>query len=130
MKAGRQTRKTARRLFRDCFVDTRIDEKRVRQVVLGIIESKRRHAFAILSHLQHLVRLNRDRHTAVVESATELPDDVMATVKAHLARTYGPGLETSFSQNPELIGGMRVKVGSDVYDGSVRGRLAALEARL
>jgi F-type H+-transporting ATPase subunit delta len=51
-------------------------------------------------------------------------------IQAGLTRAYGPGLEASFEQNPALIGGMRIKVGSDVYDGSVRARLAALEARL
>jgi F-type H+-transporting ATPase subunit delta len=39
-------------------------------------------------------------------------------------------LATSFEHKPELIGGMRIKVGSDVYDGSVKARLAALEAGL
>jgi len=34
----------------------------------------------------------------------------------------------TFGVNPELIGGLRVKVASDVFDGSVRGRLAALES--
>ena len=47
-----------------------------------------------------------------------------------LSRVYGPGLDTSFGLSPELIGGMRIKVGSDVYDASVRARLAALEAHL
>jgi F-type H+-transporting ATPase subunit delta len=43
---------------------------------------------------------------------------------------YGAGVEATFTENPALIGGMRIKVGSDVYDDSVRARLAALEARL
>ena len=43
--------------------------------------------------------------------------------------SYGPGMSTSFAANPELIGGMRVKVGSDVYDGSVRTALLTLEER-
>ena len=76
------------------------------------------------------MRLERDRHTAVVESAAPLAGSVRDTVQAGLTRVYGRGLETSFGQNPALIGGMRIKVGSDVYDGSVRARLAALEARL
>jgi F-type H+-transporting ATPase subunit delta len=50
-------------------------------------------------------------------------------VGAALTGTYGGALKTSFAVNPTLIGGMRVKVGSDVFDGSVRARLAALEAR-
>ena len=40
---------------------------------------------------------------------------------------YGPELNTSFADNPALIGGMRISVGSDVYDGSVKAGLAALE---
>ena len=72
----------------------------------------------------------RDRHSAVVESATPLPGDVRDDVTASLTRMYGTGLETSFEENPALIGGMRVRVGSDVYDGSVRGRLASIDAGL
>ena len=56
--------------------------------------------------------------------------EMQEDVKAGLARVYGAGLAASFEQNPALIGGMRIKVGSDVYDGSVRAKLAALEARL
>jgi F0F1-type ATP synthase delta subunit len=49
---------------------------------------------------------------------------------ADVARRFGPGMETSFTENAALIGGMCLKVGSDVYDGSVRARLASIEARL
>ena len=76
------------------------------------------------------MRLDRDGTRRVVESAAPLPDDLRdAACVADLTRMYGPALETSFSENPALIGGMRIKVGSDVYDGSVARRLAALEAR-
>ena len=51
-------------------------------------------------------------------------------MQAGLARRYGSGLTTSFETSADLIGGMRIKVGSDVYDGSVRARLAAIESRL
>jgi F-type H+-transporting ATPase subunit delta len=53
-----------------------------------------------------------------------------ATLQQGLTRVYGPGLNTSFIHRPALIGGMRIKVGSDVYDGSVQARLAALEEAL
>jgi F-type H+-transporting ATPase subunit delta len=35
-------------------------------------------------------------------------------------------LNISFVQNPALLGGLRIRVGSDVYDGSVRARLESL----
>ena len=130
MKANRKLRRVARRLFRLCRVDGRLDAERVRLVAQRIAGSGRRGTLAILGDLLRLVRLDRDGHRAIVESATPLPDDLRIDVQARLARLYGEGLDTSFEINPRLIGGMRIRVGSDVYDASVRARLAALEARL
>jgi F-type H+-transporting ATPase subunit delta len=110
-------------------VEGLLDEGRTRQVVEGVAGSRRRGSLPILSHFQRLVQLDRARHQAVVESATPLPSDLRASVEAGVVRAYGPGVTTSFADNPALIGGMRVKVGSDVYDGSVRTALLALEER-
>jgi F-type H+-transporting ATPase subunit delta len=57
-----------------------------------------------------------------------LAEPQQASIQANLARRYGAGLIFVFTQNPSLIGGLRVQVGSDVYDGSVQARLADLEA--
>jgi F-type H+-transporting ATPase subunit delta len=84
----------------------------------------------VLTEFLRLVRLDRNRSTAVVESAVPLPDSLRDQVQADLARVYGQTVRTSFTQNPALLGGMRIRVGSDVYDGSVRGRLDALAARV
>jgi len=127
MKTTRQIKREAKRLFRLCLVNGFLDKGRTRQVVQRIIDDKRRGGLTLLSHFQRLVKLDLARHTAQVESAMPLPEDLRASVQAGLARTYGPGISASFADNPGLIGGMRIKVGSDVYDGSVRARLAALE---
>jgi F-type H+-transporting ATPase subunit delta len=129
MKTTKQVKREARQLFRLCLDNGLLEELRVRQVVQGVLQSKRRSGHAVLSHFVRLVRLDLSRHTAEVESATSLPADLRAGVLAGLEQTYGPGTSTSFSLNPALIGGMRIKVGSDVYDGSVRAGLAALEKR-
>jgi F-type H+-transporting ATPase subunit delta len=127
MKNVKQTRRQAKELFRLCLVDGLLDENRARQVVQHVVAANRRNGPAVLSRFLYLVKLDRARHTAEVESAAPLPADLQAAIKSDLARAYGPGVNASFAQNPALIGGMRIKVGSDVYDGSVRGALAALE---
>jgi len=127
MKATKQTRRQATRLFRLCLVQGLLDENRARQVVQQLIAAKPRGYLATLLHFQRLVRLDHARHTARIESALTLPQELQTLVQTGLARVYGPGLSTAFAENPALIGGMRIRVGSDVYDGSVRGRLAALE---
>ena len=84
---------------------------------------------ADLKHFLRLVKLDEARHRATVESAEPLPPEIRSDLQAGLARVYGRGLNAAFTRSPELIGGMRIQVGSDVFDGSVRGRLAALAAR-
>jgi F-type H+-transporting ATPase subunit delta len=131
MKTNRRTtRRAARRLFRLCLVDGMLDEARVRQVASRLAGSGRRGSLPILGDFARLVRLDRERSTAVIESAIPLPPDVRDGLNAGLARAFGPGGRARFVLNPALIAGLRIKVGSHLYDGSVRARLAALQARL
>jgi F-type H+-transporting ATPase subunit delta len=129
MKTAKQIRGEAKRLFRLCLVNGSLDEDRVRQVTKRVAEGRRRGHMALLSHFQRLVQLALSRRTAKVESAVPLPDGLRASVQAGLERVYGPGLNVQFIDRPDLIGGMRIKVGSDVYDGSVQAKLAALASK-
>jgi F-type H+-transporting ATPase subunit delta len=128
MKATRRSKRAARHLFRVCRIDGVLDEQRALQVAHRLSASKRRGALAILTGFHRLVRLDRDRHTVLVQSALPLPIDVRHEVLARVARRYGSGLHATFAQDSSLIGGVRIKVGSDVYDGSVRAKLRALES--
>jgi F-type H+-transporting ATPase subunit delta len=130
MKATKKSRREATQLFRLCVVKGVLDESRARQVVQRIVAAKPRGYVATLSYFRRLVEIDSARHTARIESALTLPADLKASVEASLAHAHGPGLTTTFVENSALIGGMRIRVGSDVYDGSVQGRLAALEQRL
>jgi len=127
MKISKQARRETKALFRACQANGLLDEHRVRLAVQQVIARKPRGYLAILSQLQRLVQLDQERRTAKVESAAPLSADAQANIRNNLSRLYGPGLNLSFGQNPALIGGLRIQVGSDVYDGSVQGRLSALE---
>jgi F-type H+-transporting ATPase subunit delta len=124
-----QAKRDAKEAFRLCQVNGSLDEGRVREVVRRVAEGTNRNRFKFLSNFRRLVRLDHARHTASVENATPLAADMQASIEAGLSHTYGPGLNTTFAPNPELIGGMRIKVGSDVYDTSIKARLAAVQAR-
>lgn len=127
MKATRQARREAKDLFRCCIVNGLLDEARVRQAVTQLIKTKPRGYLGTLSAFRRLVTLNAEEHTAKIESAAPLSPELQHRLKTSLTHVYGPGLDLSFLENPALIGGMRIQVGSDVYDGTVKGRLAALE---
>jgi F-type H+-transporting ATPase subunit delta len=130
MKISKQARRDAKQLFNACKANGVLDESRVRQSVTAVIAKKPRGFEAILSHFQRLVKLDIERRSARVESAVPASEALQQSVKANLAQRYGQGLNVTFTVNPALIGGLRVQVGSDVFDGSVKARLAELEAAM
>jgi len=128
MKISKSAQRDARQLFRSCQVNGLLDENRVRQAIALVLARKPRHYIEILSRLLRLVKLDLERRTARVESVTSLPADLQMDVANRIKKIYGDSVSLTFDQNPALIGGLRVKVGSDVYDGSVRAKLERLAA--
>jgi F-type H+-transporting ATPase subunit delta len=127
MKISKRAQRDARQLFRSCLVAGLLDENRVRQAVSLLASQKPRGYVGILSRLHRLVKLDLERRAARVESALVLPADQQTEVANHIKKNYGAGVNITFGQNPALIGGLRIQVGSDLYDGSVKTRLEKLE---
>ena len=127
MKISKQTQREARQLFRSCRVGGVLDENRVRQAVSLVLAQKPRGYAEILSRLHRLVKLDLEQHAARVESATPLSAGLQTDVANRIRKIYGAGADITFSQNPALIAGLRIQIGSDLYDGSVKTRLEKLE---
>ena len=130
MKISKEARRSSRQLFRVCLADGKLDESRVRLVLTKIADAKPRGYIAILSNFHRLVTFEVERSSAHVESATELDAGTRAELQSSLSRKYGRPISLSFQTQPELLGGIRVQVGSDVWDGTVKARLEALKAQL
>ena len=127
MKISKEARRLSGQLFRLSLTDGRLDRAKVSSVVQAVITEKPRHYLGALESFQRLVRLEIAKRHAVIESAAELSLEISQTVVDNLKQKYGQDITTDFVVNPDLIGGMRVKIGSDVFDGSVRNRLALLQ---
>jgi len=129
MITTRQAKQDARSLWQMCASNGSIDERRAREIVDQLIESAHSRAPAILKQFLRRLRLEAAKSTAFIESAVPLAPEVGSAVEGDLRRRYGASLRTTFKVDPTLIGGLRVTVGSDVYDGSVKSGLATLESR-
>jgi F-type H+-transporting ATPase subunit delta len=92
-----------------------------------LVAQKPRGYVGVLSRLHRLVKLDSERRAANVESATPLVAAMQTDLTNRLKSIYGAGVSISFTQNPALLGGLRIQVGSDLYDGSVKMRLEKLE---
>jgi F-type H+-transporting ATPase subunit delta len=130
MKINREIRRESREMVRASFTDGQLDQGKITSLVQSLVEKKPRHHLAILENYKRLVRLEVEKRHARIESAGELASEVRSQIVASLQRKYGNDLTTEFVVSPELLGGLRIRVGSDVWDGSVRNRLERLEHNL
>ena len=94
-------------------------------------QTKPRNYLGILTAYQRLLRLELEKRHAIVESAESLrrkPN--RATITADLQSRHGSDVTTEFRTGPELLGGIRVKLGSTVWDGTVKARLETLRDKV
>jgi F-type H+-transporting ATPase subunit delta len=130
MKINKETRQLSKELLRASFVDGRLDNARIGSLVTALIEKKPRNYIKVLEAYQRLLRLEVEKRSATIETVTDLAPAASAQIVANLKRKYGGDLATRFVVNKELLGGMRIRVGSDVWDSSVRNRLHRLQQQL
>ena len=127
MKVSKQARRDAKLLFKGCLKNGVLQEVSVTKTVQAVVDRKPRAYIQILNHLLKLVKTDIHSRTARIESADSLDDATRESVEKLLVDRYGTSLMISFDVNPALIGGMRIQVGSDVYDASIRSRLQKIE---
>ena len=130
MRTTKEARKTSRQLLKLSFTDGKLDEGKVNQVVQSVLTEKPRHYGEVLKDYQRLVRLEVAKRHAVVESASELNSNLSNLLITKLKSRYGDDLTIEFKTNPSLLGGLRVKLADDVWDGSVRNRLRTLQEQI
>jgi len=130
MKINKETRRLSKELLRASFTNGELDPVRISSLVKSLIEKKPRNYIRVLEAYKRLLRLEVEKRTATIETATELDLNSGTEIVTNLKRKYGSGIATKFVVNKDLLGGMRIRVGSDVWDSSVRNRLDRLQQQL
>lgn len=108
------------------IVNGRLDEDRLRMITMEIVERKPRNFVQMLKFITRLTRMEVARHHAIVESAAELSAERRSEISSNLTNKFGK-ITIEFRHSPDLIGGLRVKLGSNVWDGSIQSRLETLK---
>jgi F-type H+-transporting ATPase subunit delta len=130
VKISKDIRRLSRKLVRASYVDGTLNRERINSLVQSIIAQKPRSYIQLLENYQRLLRLEVEKRRATIESAAKLDPEAGLRIATGLRQKYGPGLTTEFVVNPALLGGVRVRIGSDVWDSSVRNRLDRLQEKL
>ncbi|NLT72190.1 MAG: F0F1 ATP synthase subunit delta [Verrucomicrobiaceae bacterium] len=126
MKSRKEALRTAKKLFAASLVDGRLDLPTVKRVVNKLKETQPRGYIQVGEAYWRLVKLEIERHRAIIQSAVPLDEPTKEQVVADLKKKYGPQITPEFALVPELLGGMKIRVGSDVWDGSVKNRIERL----
>jgi len=126
MKSRKEALRTAKKIFAASMKDGRLDPAAVKKVVAKLSETRPRGYQEVADAYWRLVRLEVEKSRAVVHSSVALDEATRARLSADLKKKYGPQVSPEFSVDPALLGGMKIRVGSDVWDGSVKNRLERL----
>lgn len=130
MKLGKESRKLSKALFRGSFVNGALDGARVTQITDHVVQAKPRNYIGVLKELARLIRLEAAKKQATVETFTDLDAAEKSALTQTLRTKYGADVTTTFKTNPAILGGIRIQIGSDVLDASVRTRLDRLSVDL
>ena len=130
MKINKEIRQLSREMLRASFTDGRLDPSKISSVVDSVTARKPRNYVDVLKNYRRLLRIEVEKRRARIETASEMDSVTQSEVVDNLKKRYGSDLTPEFVVNPELLGGMRVRVGNDVWDGSVRNRLEQLQQQL
>jgi F-type H+-transporting ATPase subunit delta len=126
MKRDQKITRLAKKLVELSKDNGVVTEAKVGEVLAGLKQVQHRHHLTVLKTFLNYLRREIALQTAVVSTPGALSDDALKAIEATYTKMYGRPVSAVTQQDPSLIAGVRVRVGDDVYDASVAGRLQRL----
>jgi F-type H+-transporting ATPase subunit delta len=126
MAADKQTKLLAKQLFKLSVVNGVVSPEQVAGVLGWVEKTSPRRPVALLKAYHHRIALELAKSRAEVEHAGPVTDATLRQIEAAMTKRYARPVVATAKANPKLLAGLRVRVGSDVYESSVAGQLAKL----
>ena len=129
MQIPKDAKIKARELFESSLDDSgRPDSAKALSIADLVVNAAPRHSVQILREFARLIRLETAKHHAVIESADLLDEGTRDSILKSLQERDGGAVTVEVKVDPLLIGGARIRLGSEVWDASVLSRLLALNS--
>lgn len=126
MRADKKTKALAKQLFRLSVVNGTVSADQVAGVLGWIEKTSPRRPLALLKAYHRYIAAELARSRAVVEHAGPIADTTLKMIEGAMTKRYNRVVTATARPAPELLAGIRVRIGSDLYESSVAGQLAAL----
>lgn len=96
----------------------------------AVIDPRGRRLDQMFDGYEQAIARRREQNLAFVTSAVPLTEEQSQRLARSLSRIYGASVHLTFDIDPTLVGGVMIRVGDDVIDGSIRTRMADATRRL
>lgn len=126
MRADKKTKLLAKQLFRLSLANGQVSPEQVGGVLSYIEKIQPRHALSLLKLYHRAIATEVAKSRALVEHAGPINDSTLKLIEGAMSQKYRRIVTASARANPKLLAGLRVRVGSDVYESTVSGQLATL----
>ncbi|MGC1783826.1 MAG: ATP synthase F1 subunit delta [Acidobacteriaceae bacterium] len=105
--------------------------KQMRNFIAVMVQNDRMNALdAIVTEYRREINLRLHIEEAEITSVRELTAEEKSKVEATAASLAGVQVQATYKQDPSLLGGVVLRIGDTIYDGSVRGSLEGLREKL
>ena len=126
MAADKQTKLLAKQLFKLSLVNGVVSPEQVTGVLGWVEKYAQRRPVALLKAYHHRIAIELAKSRAEVEHAGPVSDTTLKQIEAAMTKRYSRPVTATAKPNAKLLAGLRVRVGSDIYESSVAGQLATL----
>lgn len=127
MSSRRKVAELAHQLFQLSLDRDQVSAERVTGVLAWVEKHRPASASAVLRAYKRLIEAEVARSRAVIEYAGEVSPSVFAQIASAMSQRFGRTIEPVPVPRPELIAGLRVRVGDNVFENNVVNQLAALQ---
>jgi F-type H+-transporting ATPase subunit delta len=126
MRGDKKTKLLAKQLFKLSLVNGQVSSEQVAGVLGYLEKAAPRHGLALLKLYQQAIVTELAKSHALVEHAGPVTDATLKLIESAMTKKYSRPVTASAKPNPELLAGLRIRIGSDVYESTVAGQLATL----
>lgn len=126
MKRDQKITKLAKKLVELSKDNGVVTESKVSEVLAGLQQVQHRNHLTVLKTFLNYLRRELALQTAVVSTPASLSGDALKAIEVQFSKLYNRPVNAVTQEDTSLIAGVRVRVGDDVYDASVAGRLQRL----
>jgi F-type H+-transporting ATPase subunit delta len=126
MRADKKTKALAKQLFKLSVVNGAVSPEQVAGVLGYVEKTAPRNSLGLLKLYRQTIVTELAKSRALVEHAGPISDGTLRLIEGAMTQKYKRQVTATAKPNARLLAGVRIRIGSDVYESTVAGQLATL----